>query len=169
MLGIIFQVLYNLLTKRYKIYIRNKTVQITYILRSERFAFDRVKIPGLRTLHVRTSEIPGMRTLRVRACENTEGANASRSFHFNLISLCFWVHFIFYLTSFFNFTEFTSFIHFNSLQKKNFFFLPVFTTWPSTFLPMFVDIVEFGLVQQKRVKYLGRQVPCYVRYTLGTR
>ena len=52
----LFQVLYNLLIKRYKIYIRNKTVQITYILRSERFAFDRVKIPGLRTLRVRSSE-----------------------------------------------------------------------------------------------------------------
>ena len=59
-----------------------------------------------------------MRKLRVRLRENTGGANASRSFYFNLISLRFWVHFIFYLTSFFHFT-----VHFfYSLQFTSFFF-----------------------------------------------
>ena len=45
-----FQVLYNLLIKRYKIYIRNITVQITYILSSERFAFFQVFFSALRFL-----------------------------------------------------------------------------------------------------------------------
>ena len=125
-----FQVLYNLLIKRYKIYIRNKTVQITYILRSERFAFDRVKIPGLRTLRVHSSENTGGGTLRVRSCENTEGANASRSFYLNLISLRFWVR---TLRVRFNFTSFLSALHFLldfifSLHRVHFFYSLQFTS-----------------------------------------
>ena len=107
-----FQVLYNLLIKRYKIYIRNKTVQITYILRSERFAFDRVKIPGLRTLRVRSSENTGA------GCERFAFVLLQFNFTSILSTLHFLLDFIFSLTSQSSLLLFTS-IHF---KKELFFF-----------------------------------------------